>query len=131
MSLISIRKEVLDKAVNLHGHLGPFLVLGLRMGLKAMRIIGNPTSCEVFTVMKKPYICAVDGLKAIIGDNITLYEGEGLLVRFYNGKDSIVISVKKNILEKYAKTSLEKCEEDARLIMRSSDEELFELLKTN
>ncbi|MEM2352143.1 MAG: hypothetical protein QXT26_07025, partial [Thermoproteota archaeon] len=74
----------------------------------------------------KPYVCAVDGLRTIIGNNIILREGEGLSARFSNGKDSIIISVKRSIVEKYAKTSWEKCEENARLVMESCDEALFE-----
>ncbi|MEM2171631.1 MAG: FmdE family protein [Thermoproteota archaeon] len=127
MTPTRIEREILDKAVSLHGHLGPFLVLGLRMGLRAVSIIGRPSSCEVVTIMKKPYVCAVDGLRAIIGNNIVLREGGGLSARFSNGEDSIIISVKRSIVEKYAKTSWEKCEENARLVMESCDEDLFEL----
>ncbi len=126
MTLTIIEKDVLDKAVSLHGHLGPFLVLGLKMGLKAGSIIGMPNSCEVFTVMRKPYVCAVDGLRIVVGENIILHEGGGLSARFSNGRGSIVISVKKNLLEKYAKTPWDKCEESARLIMGAADEVLFE-----
>lgn len=126
MTLTRIQKEILDKAISLHGHLGPFLVLGLRMGLRAVSIIGRASSCEVFAPIKKPYVCAVDGLKTIIGDSIVLREGEGLSARFSNGKDSIVIKVRENIVKKYAKTIWEECEENARLIMESSDEEIFE-----
>lgn len=99
------------------------------MGLKAISIIGKPSSCEVFTVMRKPYICAVDGLKAIIGNNIVIREGEGLSAMFNNGKYSITISVKRSIIEKYARTPWDKCEENAYLMIKSKDEELFELLE--
>ncbi|MEM3712731.1 MAG: FmdE family protein [Thermoproteota archaeon] len=129
MSSITIQKEVLDKAISIHGHLGPFLILGLKMGMKAIGIIGKPSSCEVFTVMRKPYICAIDGLRTIIGNNIILRESNGLSARFSNGKNSIIISVKESIVEKYAKTPWGKCEENAYLIMKSSDEELFEPLE--
>lgn len=127
MSPMEIRREILDEAVSLHGHLGPFLVLGLRMGLRAVNTIGMPSSCEVFTVMKKPYVCAVDGLKTIVGGNIVLHEGDGLSARFDNGEDSIVIRVRESVLEKYAETPWEKCEENAYLIMGLDDEDLFEL----
>jgi len=126
MTLTIVEKDILDKAVSLHGHLGPFLVLGLKMGLKARSIIGVPNSCEVFTVMKKPYICAVDGLRTVVGRSIVLHEGDGLSARFTNGKESIFISVKKNLLEEYVKTPWDKCEETARLVMEIADEELFE-----
>jgi hypothetical protein len=126
MTLTIVEKDVLDKAVSLHGHLGPFLVLGLKMGLKARSIIGMPNYCEVFTIMRKPYVCAVDGLRTVVGGNIILHEDDGLSARFSNGMKSVIISVRKNLVEKHVKTPWDKCEESARLILGTADEELFE-----
>lgn len=124
--LTIIPKDVLEEAVMLHGHLGPFLVLGLKIGLRAKSIIEIPIVYEVFTVLKKPYLCAVDGLKTVIGDNIMLREGDGLSARFSNGKASITINVRRSIVERYAEAPWEKCEENAYEVINSRDEELFE-----
>lgn len=124
--LTIIPKDVLKEAVMLHGHLGPFLVLGLKMGLRAKSIIEMPIACEVSTVLKKPYLCVIDGLKTVIGDNIVLREGGSLSVRFSNGRDRITINVRRSIIERYAEAPWEKCEENACEVMNSSDEELFE-----
>jgi|YelNatPaOPRAMG01_1025707.scaffolds.fasta_scaffold34151_4 formylmethanofuran dehydrogenase subunit E len=120
-----VPKDILEEAVMLHGHLGPFLVLGLKIGLKAKNIMAMPV-CEVSTVLKKPYVCVVDGLKTVVGDNVVLRDGDGLSARFSNGKDSIIINVRRSIVDRYAATPWEKCEENAYEVMNSSDEELFE-----
>jgi len=63
----TISKELLDHAVRLHGHLGPFLVLGLKMSLRAEKVLGEkPEKCEVETISSKPFLCAVDGIKTVI-----------------------------------------------------------------
>jgi len=129
--LTVVSKELLERAVRLHGHLGPFLVLGLKMGLRAESSIGKPVSCEVTTVGRKPYLCVVDGLKTVVGSNIVVREGRGLSASFSNsGGDVIVLRVRTSIIGKYAEKYVdapwEDCEEDAYEVMRSSDEELFE-----
>jgi len=61
-----ISEELLKDAVRLHGHLGPFLVLGLKMSLRAKEILGEkPEWCAVETVNCKPYLCAVDGIRRL------------------------------------------------------------------
>ncbi len=125
--LTIVPKELLDKAVETHGHLGPFLVLGLKMGLRAESIVGKPVACEVVTLGKKPYLCVVDGLKTVMGSNIVVRKGEGLAARFRNiDGNEIFLRVKASIVKKYVESSWEKCEEDAHEVMRSRDEELFE-----
>lgn len=129
--LTVVSKELLEKAVKLHGHLGPFLVLGLKMGLRAKSIMGKPIACEVATPGRKPFICVVDGLKTVLGGNVAAREGEGLSVRFSNpAGDKLVLVVKESIVEKYAGKYVgapwEGCEEDAYEVMASRDEELFE-----
>lgn len=60
-------EDLLKFAVRLHGHLGPFLVLGLRAGLAARRIMGKPESVEVSVFPKPPVSCVIDGLQASSG----------------------------------------------------------------
>lgn len=61
----------LDEAVRFHGHLGPYLVLGLRAGelalkkLKAKKYIG--LNVEVYGADKKPRSCLIDGLQLATG----------------------------------------------------------------
>jgi hypothetical protein len=124
-----IDKELLEKAVRLHGHLGPFLVLGLKMSLRAKEILGEkPEWCTVETVNCKPYLCAVDGIKTVMeSDAVTVREGEGLTAKYggANGKE-VVTRVKKALVKKYAEGPWEKCEEYAYKVMRSDYWQLFE-----
>jgi len=124
-----IDKELLEKAVRRHGHLGPFLVLGLKMSLRAKEILGiKPERCEAETVNCKPYLCAVDGIKTVMeSDAVTVREGEGLSAQYSgaHGRE-VVIKVKKALVKKYAEGPWEKCEEYAYEVIRSDDRQLFE-----
>lgn len=121
--------ELLNKAVGFHGHLGPFLVLGLRMGLIAEEKLGRkPRKCIVRTVMKKPYLCAVDGVRVALGDPlIEIRECSGLTMEFIgvNG-EKVEVKVKSDLVEKYAKAPWEKCGEYAHEVLNKDDLQLFE-----
>jgi formylmethanofuran dehydrogenase subunit E len=124
----TISKKLLENAVRLHGHLGPFLVLGLKMSLRAKEVLGEkPEECEVETMNCKPYLCAVDGVKTVIGNNVTVREGDGLVAEFsgVNGKE-VAVRVKRDVVRKYAEGPWERCEEYAFEVIRSDDEQLFE-----
>ena len=61
----------LQQAINFHGHLGPYLVLGLKMGqvalkkIKAKKYFGINVS--VGGVNCKPKSCLIDGLQLATG----------------------------------------------------------------
>ncbi len=62
-------EEILEKAVDFHGHLGPFLVLGVRMALIGIRELeakkGNPKlRVTVMTKPSVPFSCVIDGIQA-------------------------------------------------------------------
>jgi formylmethanofuran dehydrogenase subunit E len=121
-------RTLLERAVSIHGHLGPFLVLGLRMALLAKEVLGDvPCRCEVKTLNKKPFICSVDGMKAVMGCNgIDVENGEGLaaVFRAADGRE-VSIEVRDSTLKKNAKVTWEMCEKYAHDVMVSKDEELF------
>ena len=124
-----ISRELLEGAVRLHGHLGPFLVLGLKMGLRANRILGEkPEKCKVETINSKPFLCVVDGIKAVRGINsVTVREGDGLVANFSGlNSEKVTVRVKKTVIKKYAEGSWERNEEYAFEVIRSDEEQLFE-----
>jgi len=59
---------IVREAVEFHGHLGPFLVIGVRMGLIALRELkttrGDP-KLQATTSLKHavPFSCAIDGIQ--------------------------------------------------------------------
>jgi formylmethanofuran dehydrogenase subunit E len=59
---------LLRKAVDLHGHFGPFLVLGVRMGLAGLRelqVRGGDPQLRVNVLLKytPPVSCLLDGIQ--------------------------------------------------------------------
>lgn len=64
-------REIFALAVRLHGHPGPFLALGVRMGLVALHLLGSPgyrgITAEVETGSAPPLSCLVDGIQISTG----------------------------------------------------------------
>lgn len=124
-----ISPYLLEKAINLHGHLGPFLVLGLKMSLIAQERLGSrPQKCLVKTVRRKPYLCAVDGVRAVFGEiQIIVLDGEGLTIKFMGANNrGVEIKVKSDLVKKYVEAPWEKCEEYAEEVLKSDESLLFE-----
>ena len=66
--------DLIPRATAFHGHLGPFLVIGLRMGLLAKRHLGFDGHFDVkvkaFTGTEPPISCVVDGLQVATGASL-------------------------------------------------------------
>lgn len=61
---------ILEKAVEFHGHLGPFLVLGVRMSLIGLRELGVKENCQRLQVTatlrnRTPFSCILDGIQVV------------------------------------------------------------------
>ncbi|MFB0566698.1 MAG: formylmethanofuran dehydrogenase subunit E family protein [Candidatus Aminicenantaceae bacterium] len=104
---IKQNKELLLRAVEFHGHLGPYLVLGLRAGLYANQIFGKEpmnTKAIIETKTTPPQSCSADGVQFSTGctlgkGNISLKEGEGLAVTFEKDKKKLILKLRKKIIE--------------------------------
>jgi formylmethanofuran dehydrogenase subunit E len=107
-------KKTLNEAIKFHGHLGPYLVLGMLMGkcalknLKAKKYFG--LAIKVKGAYKKPKSCLIDGLQLSTGatfgkGNIKKLDGRHIQVFFYNlnNKRKIALSLKDNLKFKLAK----------------------------
>ena len=100
-------EDFLLRAVEFHGHLGPYLVLGLKAGLFANQIFGKkPMKTEAFIKTKTtpPQSCFADGVQFSTGctlgkGNISLTEGEGLLATFKKNNQKLILKLKKEIIE--------------------------------
>ena len=61
--------KLIESAVKLHGHLGPFLVIGVRMGDVAKRHLdlndesGRRLQASIKTPLITPFSCVIDGLQ--------------------------------------------------------------------
>lgn len=94
----------IKKAADFHGHLGPFLVLGVRMGLIGVRELGVKENDEMLrvTAMLKhsvPFSCVVDGIqvatKCTIGNKrLRLRNFSGIAAKFeLQTKEQLTITV--------------------------------------
>ena len=100
-------EEFLLRAIEFHGHLGPYLVLGLKAGLYANQIFGRDpmkTEALIKTNTSPPQSCFADGVQFSTGctlgkGNISLKEGEGLLVTFKKNNQKLTLKLKKGIIE--------------------------------
>jgi formylmethanofuran dehydrogenase subunit E len=69
--------ELIERGTHLHGHLGPFLIAGIRMGLLALELLGSSgyfgIEAESETGTITPLSCLTDGVQ--IGSGCTLGKG--------------------------------------------------------
>ena len=129
-------------AQKLHGHLGPFLVIGVRMGKtakKALNIKGNSKlQAEATVPLLTPFSCVLDGIQAIT--NCTIGNQK---LRVKNSKREIAVSftldsakaINISVKPEIVKTLMNKIsegtssEELAREIARMPEDQLFTIEK--
>jgi len=133
--------SLLKKAADFHGHLGPFLVLGVRMGLVGVRELGAKENAEKLrvTVMSRysvPFSCVIDGIqvatKCTIGNKkLRVKNSSGIAAKFelQSGKH-VTVKVNPATFNKLKNKlpeniSGEELRELARLVASMPDEQLF------
>ncbi|MBM3330916.1 hypothetical protein FJY68_03580 [candidate division WOR-3 bacterium] len=92
-----ISDNVLKQATRFHGHLGPWLVLGLKAGTYARRkLAASPFElrARVFCPAGTPYTCFVDGIQFSSGctmgkGNISHHRAAGCRVEFTRAEDGL------------------------------------------
>lgn len=118
----------------LHGHLGPYAVIGYRMGVLARQKLGEGwMSAVVETGLKKPLSCIIDGIQ--ISTSCTLGKGNIKVLDNKIPKASFMCAQKKFALrlkeqlwkELERKVSKEMEFEQALYYYNMPDEELFEI----
>lgn len=86
-------KSDLKEAIKFHGHLGPYLVLGLLAGKIALKNLRCKKyfglDVEVYGADKKPKSCLIDGLQLSTGatygkGNIHKFNGRVIKIKFCN-----------------------------------------------
>ena len=136
----AIIEDAVQKAVEFHGHLGPFLVLGVRMGLLAKRELGSSGFEGMEAVAKTGNVpslsCLLDGIQistgCTMGNGKISAEPPGLAeAEFSAGEKKVTIRAKGEVVEEIRRwrERYASLEEIARRIQGRSDEELFEAQK--
>jgi len=142
---LSVEEDELEmaisNAVKLHGHLGPFLVIGVRMGRIAKRILdpevkgGMKMQVTIKIPFFTPFSCTLDGVQATtsctVGNQRLKIENseEEIVGRFElrNPLGTLEISVNSKVMKELAKKMSEgtASEELAAQIASLSEAELF------
>lgn len=90
------------------------MVVGLRMGLTALRELGArgwfDIRCRVELIWRPPDSCVIDGIQSSTGctmgkRNIEVSEKDGIAAEFSNGEGSVRITLKSEVLEKIRRTA--------------------------
>ena len=129
-----ISNDVLEAAVRFHGHLGPFLILGLRAGTVGTDYLGKDyfkQRARIGTALTPPRSCFIDGIQFASGcttgkGNLETYVSNDVSVEFVKGEHKISLFVRNDVLKMLDQVTSDKhLERMGREILRKSDEELF------
>ena len=133
---------ILNRAEEFHGHLGPFLVLGVRMGLIGVRELGakgNDEKLRVTAVLKYsvPFSCIIDGIqvatKCTIGNKkLRLRNSSGIAAKFeFPSREQVTVAVDPTAFDRLRNELLaenvppEEHRKLAQLVASMPEEELF------
>jgi formylmethanofuran dehydrogenase subunit E len=131
----------INEAIKFHGHLGPYLILGILAGELSLKKVGAKKyfglEVKVYGADQKPKSCLIDGLQLSTGATF----GKGNILKFKGSKIKILVCNLKNNkkLEIFLKPALlerlnalkghRDSEVFARKILRENTGNLFRLLK--
>lgn len=97
--------EELKKAQDFHAHLGPYLVIGMRMGEAVTKRLGNQrftTKILAYTGTTPPLSCIIDGLQlttpCTVGNGGIKISSEGeARIKATKGQKTLCISLKEEV----------------------------------
>lgn len=120
-----------DKAVEFHGHGGPFMIIGLRMGLIALRRLDAhgwfDLQCRVRLRWRPPDSCVLDGIQISTGcttgkHNLEVEEGDGISAHFTKENEKVSIVLRQEVLKEVHETLAAEVEESVKALMNSLKE---------
>ena len=135
---------LMEKAAEFHGHLGPFLAIGVRMGLIGLERLGNPAyNSLVITAslpLHVPFSCIIDGLQVstncTVGNQKLSLEDSPIIQARFKRKDNkhgTLVALSMSMVEKM-KTQLlqealpkDEVHKLAWMIAGISEDELFKI----
>jgi len=133
-------EELLLRAIKFHGHLGPYLVLGLKAGLFANKVLGrDPMKTEALIKIKTtpPESCFVDGVQFSTGctfgkRNISLIQGKGIHVTFKKNNKKLILKLKNEIIKEINSLPSEEevWENLAKDLYQREIKEIFEIIRS-
>jgi len=137
-----LSKSQIDEAVEFHGHSGLLLLLGLRMGQLALRLLNAKGYFDISCVIElskwsPPDSCIIDGIQFSTGctmgkHNIEIIEGkDGIATTFTKEGKPLRIELRSSFLNAVRKALEEKDEEKLKQqIIDAVDMDIFEVRRT-
>ena len=134
---------VVNRAADFHGHLGPFLVIGIRMGLAGLKELGESASKRHLLItaslpLRVPFSCIIDGIqvstKCTVGNRkLRLRAAKEVRVEFRTDakEPKVVISLNSYLLKSLRKRLRQMSISDRRVrqlaseVMGRPESELF------
>ncbi|MBS7631751.1 formylmethanofuran dehydrogenase subunit E family protein [Candidatus Bathyarchaeota archaeon] len=119
-------EELYQRALEFHGHGGPFMILGLRMGLLALKLLDAKgwfdIKCTIVLNWSPPDSCVIDGIQISTGcttgkKNLEIYEDEGISAEFTKQGKHIKIELKNEILNNVKDVLANKSEGELKELM--------------
>jgi len=98
-----------ERAIEFHGHDGPYMVIGLRMGLTALEMLNCKgwfdLECEVKLHWNPPDSCVIDGIQSSTGctmgkKNISVVEQSGVMACFRSGEKVLTLVLRHEVISK-------------------------------
>jgi formylmethanofuran dehydrogenase subunit E len=131
-------EEILKKIKEFHGHLGPFVVIGYKMGeISKIKLGKNPfhKKAIIWTGNKTPLSCIIDGIQLSSGctlgkGNINIKNKRIPKAKFINDNGrKIEIILKKEIFDEIQNIDgMKNLEDYSKTIFNKSYDELFEII---
>jgi len=124
--------ELIKRGIAFHGHLGPFLVIGIKMGIIALKELNSSGYSDMSVVVETgttpPVSCLIDGIQVSTGctlgkGNVKVMANKKPKAVFTRGGKSLEIELKTEILRKIQESGA--VEESTGRIAKMTDEELF------
>jgi formylmethanofuran dehydrogenase subunit E len=139
-------KNIIKKAADFHGHLGPFLVIGIRIGLIGLRELELKQDTEKLQVTASlkysvPFSCVLDGIQVTSGctfgnQKLTLKNSPGIAAEFQiPNKKQLTVAVNQTAFDKLKKKLLSEkvsnheMQRLAQLIASMPEKDLFVIKK--
>ena len=125
-------RDLWELGIRLHGHRGPFLACGIRMGLLALRLLGSSGYSGIEAVAETgstpPVSCLVDGLQIGCGcttgkGNLKVVEGGRPAATFSAGERKIRIALREEVARRILDGGAE--EDQVDWVFSLPEEELF------
>jgi formylmethanofuran dehydrogenase subunit E len=124
--------ELIARGIEFHGHSGPFLVIGIKMGMAALKELNSTGYFDIHVMVETgttpPLSCLIDGIQISTGctlgkGNITVKANRKARAVFTRDEKSLEMEVKPEILELILGSSA--AEESAGRFAKTSVDDLF------